>query len=82
VGETRRGYYNMKNKKWVTKVGDKIVYHGEKGVRIGLPDSPRQKSYCARSLGIAEKFPSARKKDSPNYQSRRKWRCPLADIER
>lgn len=68
-------------KKWKTKVGDKIIKHGQKGEWIGQPGTKKQKSYCARSLGIAKKFSSARKKDSPNYQSRRKWRCPLADIE-
>lgn len=72
----------MKDKKWATKVGDKIVYHGEPGVRIGQPGSIRQESYCARSLGIAKQFPSARRKDSPNYQSRRKWKCKIEDIER
>ena len=72
----------MKNKKWKTKVGDKIIYHGAKGYRIGKPGSKKQKSYCARSEGIAKKFPSARKKDSANYQSRRKWRCPIKDIEK
>jgi hypothetical protein len=70
------------NKKWSTKVGDKIVYHGQTGVRIGTPGSHRQKSYCARSLGIAKVFPSARKVDSPNYQSRRKWKCPIDEVER
>ena len=56
-------------------VEDKIVYHGAKGYRIGKVGSPKWKSYCARSLGIAKKFPSAREIDSPNYQSRRKWKC-------
>lgn len=72
----------MITKKWATKVGDKTVYHGEKGVRIGKPNSPRQKSYCSRSLGITKKFPSAREKTSPNYQSRRKWKCPLSEEEK
>lgn len=67
-------------KKWKTKVGDKIIEHGQKGVKIGKPGSDRQKSYCARSLGIAKKFPSAREKDSPNYQSRRKWKCPIDEV--
>ena len=65
------------DKKWATRVGDKIVYHGAKGYRIGKPGSAKQKSYCSRSLGIAKKFPSAREKDSPNYQSRRKWKCKI-----
>ena len=59
-------------KKWKTKIGDKIIYHGAKGYRIGKRGSKKQISYCARSLGISIKFPSARKPDSPNYQSRRK----------
>jgi hypothetical protein len=62
-------------KKWATKVGDKIVRHGQVGARIGQPGSAKQRSYCARSAGIAKKFPSAREKDSANYQSRKKWRC-------
>ena len=69
-------------KKWKTKVGDKIVLHGAKGYRIGKVGSIKQKSYCARSLGITKKFPSAREKISPNYQSRRKWRCPLSELEK
>lgn len=64
----------MNDKKWATRVGDKIVYHGQKGVRIS-PGTKRGDSYCARSAGIAKKFPSARKVTSPNYQSRVKWRC-------
>jgi hypothetical protein len=61
-------------KKWKTKVGNKIVYHGQKGVRI-YPGTKRGDKYCARSEGIAKKFPKARRIDSPNYQSRKKWRC-------
>jgi hypothetical protein len=68
-------------KKWKTKVNGKIILHGAKGYRIGKTGSPKQKSYCARSLGIAKKYPSARKKDSPNYQSRRKWKCPISEVE-
>ena len=67
-------------KKWKTKVKGKVVRHGQVGARIGKVGSNKQKSYCARSLGIAKKFPSARKEDSPNYQSRRKWKCKLEDI--
>lgn len=69
-------------KKWKTKVGDNIVEHGAKGYRIGQVGSDKWKSYCSRSLGIAKKFPSARKEDSPNYLSRRKWKCKLEDIEK
>lgn len=72
----------MTEKKWKTKVKGKVVKHGQVGARIGKPNSKKQISYCSRSLGIAKKFPSARKEDSPNYQSRRKWRCPLDNIER
>jgi hypothetical protein len=70
------------NKKWKTKVGDTIVSHGQKGVRIGKVGGSRWNSYCARSLGIAKKFPSARLKTSPNYQSRRKWKCKIDEVER
>ena len=61
-------------KKWRTVVGDKVVEHGQKGVRIS-PGTKRGDSYCARSLGIAKKYQSAREVDSPNYQSRIKWKC-------
>lgn len=69
-------------KKWKTKVGNKIIKHGAKGYRIGKVGSKKWISYCARSLGISKKYPNARKIDSPNYQSRRKWRCPIRDIEK
>jgi hypothetical protein len=69
-------------KKWATKCKDKVIKHGQKGVRIGRVGSAKWKSYCARSLGIAKKYPSARKKCSPNYLSRRKWKCPIAEIEK
>lgn len=69
-------------KKWITKVNGKVIEHGEVGARIGKVGSPKWKSYCARSLGIANKFPSARKEDSPNYQSRRKWKCKIEEIEK
>jgi hypothetical protein len=61
-------------KKWATLVGNKIVYHGQKGVRIS-PGSRRGQSYCARSFGITKIYPSARLKTSANYQSRLKWKC-------
>jgi hypothetical protein len=69
-------------KKWETTCNGKVVKHGAKGFTIGQPGSDKWVSYCARSLGIAEKFPSARKKCSPNYLSRRKWRCPIDKIEK
>jgi hypothetical protein len=69
-------------KKWNTKCKGKIVKHGAKGYTIGKVGSPKQKSYCARSLGIAKKFPSARQPCSKNFLSRRKWECPLEDIEK
>lgn len=69
-------------KKWKTEVKGKIIEHGQPGVWIGRPGSLKWKAYCARSYGIAKKFPSARKEDSPNYQSRRKWKCPIRSIEK
>lgn len=63
------------DKKWRTEVNGKVVYHGAKGYRIGEVGSPKWKSYCARSGGIAKKYPSARLETSPNYQSRKKWKC-------
>lgn len=67
----------MAEKKWETSVGGQKIKHGQKGVWIGQPGSEKWKSYCARSLGIAKRFPSAREEDSPNYLSRRKWKCPI-----
>ena len=69
-------------KKWSTKCKGKTVKHGAKGYKIGKKGSKKQKSYCARSLGIAKKFPSARNPCSRNYLSRRKWGCKLEDIEK
>jgi hypothetical protein len=69
-------------KKWTTPCNGKKVKHGAKGYRIGKVGSAKQKSYCARSLGITKKYPSARKTCSPNYQSRRKWKCPLNRLEK
>jgi hypothetical protein len=68
--------------KWETKCNEKVVKHGAKGFTIGQPGSAKQKSYCARSLGIAKKFPGARTPCSPNYLSRRKWSCPIDKIEK
>ena len=67
-------------KKWKTKVNGEIVEHGAKGYRIGKVGSDKWESYCARSLGISKKYPSARKENSPNYQSRRKWKCPIDEV--
>jgi hypothetical protein len=69
-------------KKWKTKCNDKVVRHGAIGYRIGKVGSSKQKSYCARSLGISKKFPSARLPCSRNSLSRRKWRCPMDKIEK
>jgi len=68
--------------KWKTKCEDRTVEHGSKGYNIGQVGTDKWKSYCARILGIAEKFPSARLPCSPNYLSRRKWRCPIDKIEK
>jgi hypothetical protein len=65
----------MRRKKFVKILEDgKKVYYGAKGYRIS-PGTKRGDSYCARSLGISRKFPSARKPNSPNQLSRKKWRC-------
>jgi hypothetical protein len=69
-------------KKWKTKCAGKVVKHGAKGYKIGKVGSVKQKSYCARSLGITRKFPSARKPCSPNYLSRRKWGCKVTKLEK
>jgi hypothetical protein len=69
-------------KKWKTKCSGKVVRHGAKGYTIGKVGSPKQKSYYARSLCMAKKFPSVRQPCSKNYLSRRKWRCALDSIEK
>ena len=69
-------------KKWKTKCEGEIIEHGAKGYNIGQPGTDKWKNYCSRSLGIAKKFPNARFPCSKNYLSRRKWRCPIADIEK
>jgi hypothetical protein len=71
---------NMK-KKWMTKCKGRMVRHGAKGMRT-YPGTKRGDSFCARSLGIAKEFPSARLPCSPNYLSRRRWKCKLEDIEK
>lgn len=52
----------------------KTVRYGQKGATI-KPGTSKGDSYCARSLGIAKKHPSARKPNSPNSLSRKKWKC-------
>ena len=69
-------------KKWKTKCKGKTIRHGAVGYRIGKVGTAKQRSYCARSLGIAKEFPSARLPCSKNYLSRRKWRCPFDKIEK
>lgn len=52
----------------------KTIRYGQKGATI-KPGTAKGDSYCARSLGIAKKHPSARKPNSPNALSRKKWKC-------
>lgn len=52
----------------------KTVRYGAKGYKI-KPGTKAGDSYCARSLGISKKHPSARKPNSPNQLSRKKWKC-------
>lgn len=63
-----------KGKKFVKVVGGKKVSYGAKGYTIS-PGTKKGDSYCARSAGIAKKHPSARKPNSPNALSRKKWKC-------
>ena len=72
----------MNEKKWKTTCDRKEVQHGAKGYNIGQVGTDKWKSYCARSLGIAKKFESAREPCSPNYLSRRKWKCKIEEIEK
>jgi hypothetical protein len=57
----------------VTSSGRKVSY-GQAGASI-RPGTSKGDSYCARSAGIARKHPSARRADSPNALSRKKWKC-------
>ena len=52
----------------------KKVSYGAKGYTIA-PWTKKGDSYCARSLGIAKKHPSAKDPNSPNALSRKKWKC-------
>ena len=63
-----------KGKKYTARVNGKKVSYGAKGYTIA-PGTKRGDSYCARSYGIAQEHASARKPDSPNYLSRKKWKC-------
>ena len=53
---------------------ENTVRYGAKGYKI-KPGTKAGDSYCARSLGIAKKHPSARSPNSPNALSRKKWKC-------
>lgn len=53
---------------------EKKVSYGAKGYTIA-PWTKKGDSYCARSLGIAKKHPSAQDPNSPNSLSRKKWGC-------
>lgn len=52
----------------------KTIRYGQKGATI-KPGTSKGDSYCARSLGIAKKHPSAKNPNSPNSLSRKKWKC-------
>lgn len=52
----------------------KTIRYGQKGATI-KPGTSKGDSYCARSLGIAKKHPSAKNPNSPNALSRKKWKC-------
>ena len=43
-------------------------------VKVGKPDSPRQRSYCARSGKIRGNW--KRNPNSKNLIQRRRWKCP------
>lgn len=64
------------SKKVVNKETGRVntVRYGAKGYKI-KPGTKAGDSYCARSLGIAKKYPSAKNPNSPNALSRKKWRC-------
>ena len=53
---------------------NRTVSYGAKGYTIS-PNSKKGDAYCARSYGIMKKHPSARKRNSPNSLSRKKWKC-------
>jgi hypothetical protein len=58
----------------------KKVSYGQAGKAKGggdriRPGTKKGDGYCARSAGISKKHPSARKPNSPNALSRKKWKC-------
>lgn len=45
-------------------------------VKAGSKDAKRRKSFCARSKGIAEKYPSAAKNPKSRLSlARKRWKC-------
>lgn len=62
TGRTRKVSYGQAGK--AKSGGDRI-----------RPGTAKGDAYCARSAGIAKKHPSARKANSPNALSRKKWKC-------
>lgn len=71
----RRGKAKVK----VTASGKKVSYGQAGKAKSGgprvKPGTSKGDSYCARSLGIAKKHPSAKNPNSPNALSRKKWKC-------
>jgi hypothetical protein len=71
----------LKDKKWKTKVNGEIVKQERKEARIGKVGSAKQKSYCARSFGIAKKF-QCKEKKTPKFTKVVKMECPLDELEK
>lgn len=65
-----------KGKKYKVRHKGKVIHFGAKGYTIA-PSTKRGDSYCARSYGIKDKSgrPTRNKKSSPNYWSRKMWKC-------
>lgn len=67
---------NKPDKKFKVNVNDKTIHFGAKGYSIS-PGTPKGDRYCARSYGITDKDgnPTRNDKESPNYWSRKMWKC-------
>jgi len=67
---------SRKNKQWQVTVGNKTIHFGDPNSRT-YPGTKRGDSYCARSWGITSNngMKTANDIKSPNYWSRKMWRC-------
>lgn len=71
-----------KDKKFKVKLeSGKIVHFGDPDATV-KPGTKKADSYCARSFGLAKKYDILGDKTSPNYWSRKVWKCKGKKSER